>query len=115
MRIPVTVDTSTPAGCSDLCIETVENGVVGKVASCGNRIVETTNGKYCLNSAGTGPCAVNSQGCRTTHGDTCTLLAPGSKGGEECDEVLIRLMLIANNLWKPMVSSQCGQQGIEPW
>ena len=99
---------SLPAGCSDRCIETGANGVVGKVASCGNRIIETTNGQYCRNAAGDAACAVNGQGCRTIHGDACTVLAAGSIGGEECDDGSDTASCSAQCLWKPFVGAQCG-------
>lgn len=104
------IDTSSarPAGCSDRCIETGSSGVLGKVASCGNRLIETTNGAYCRDAAGTAACAVNGQGCRTIHGDACTLLAPGSKGGEECDEGSDTATCSSQCLWKPMQGAQCG-------
>ena len=97
-----------PAGCSDRCIETGANGVVGKVASCGNRLIETTSGQYCRNAAGNAACAVNGQGCRTIHGDACTVLAPGSIGGEECDEGSDTASCSAQCLWKPLTGAQCG-------
>jgi len=90
------VDTGTtlPAGCSDRCTPVGAGGIAGHVASCGNGVVETTDSNYCR--AG-----------RTPFGEPCTLLAPGSKGGEECDDATSACDT-HSCLWKPMTGGTCG-------
>ncbi len=79
-----TVDTSpTPAWCTAQCLRRGSDGVAGRVANCGNDVIETTDGRYCRGAAGA--CAPAEDGCRTIHGDACRVLPAGSKGGEECD------------------------------
>ncbi|MSR85207.1 hypothetical protein EXS71_02090, partial [Candidatus Uhrbacteria bacterium] len=45
------LDTSSdlPSHCSDLCLKTGADGVFGKIASCGNGTIETTDANYCKN------------------------------------------------------------------
>jgi cysteine-rich repeat protein len=95
------IDTGAPlpAGCSDRCTPVGAGGVVGHVASCGNGIVETTDSRYC--HAG-----------HTPFGDPCTLLPPGSKGGEECDDASSQCDQ-NTCLWKPMVGGTCGNGHVD--
>ncbi|HWQ99346.1 MAG TPA: hypothetical protein VN397_00680 [Candidatus Methylomirabilis sp.] len=71
-----TIDTGAPlpSGCSGTCKLVGASGKAGKTAQCGNGIVETTNGAYCLS------------GGKTVWNQTCLLLPPDGKGGEECDD-----------------------------
>lgn len=105
------VDTApSPApGCTSNCLLRGADGVDGRTAACGNRTVETSNGAFCRNAAGTGPCAVGAAGCRTIFGDACRLLPPNSTGGEECDEGSETSACSASCLFKPRVGSAlCG-------
>ncbi len=92
---PGLVDTTPtlPAGCSGRCLNRGSDGVAGRTASCGNGVVETTNARYCA-------------GGRTPFGDACTLLPPGSRGGEECDEA--STLCGADCRWRPMTGGTCG-------
>ena len=99
------------AGCTNRCTPKGASGVVGRVASCGNRVVETTNPNYCRNAAGTGPCGLSGAsaiGCLTIHRDACRLLEPGSKGGEECDEGSPTSACGSSCLWLPLTGGTCG-------
>jgi cysteine-rich repeat protein len=80
-----TVDTTSQldANCNASCLKTGSNGVVGRVANCGNSVIETTDPAYCRHGAVA--CTVGEAGCLTAQGDVCTLLPVGSKGSEECD------------------------------
>lgn len=73
-------------GCTNRCTPHGADGLFGKTASCGNGMIETTDANYCRNGfPGTGPCVAGLAGCRTIHDDACQLLAPGSRGAEECE------------------------------
>jgi cysteine-rich repeat protein len=85
---------SLPAGCSGRCTPLGAGGLFGHVASCGNGIVETTDGHYC-------------SGGHTPFGEPCTLLAAGSKGGEECDDATSACDT-HTCLWKPSTVTPCG-------
>ncbi len=66
---------ATPARsprCTDHCVNAGSDGVVNKIAACGNGIVETTDRNYC-------------KGGKMPFGDSCTLLPADASGGEECD------------------------------
>ncbi len=67
-----------PLGCSSNCLATGSGGLFGKVAVCGNKVIETTDSHFCNvpNGQTTG---------KTPKGDACLLLAPGAKAGEECE------------------------------
>jgi cysteine-rich repeat protein len=98
-------------GCSNRCTPRGAAGLDGRVASCGNRVVETTDANYCRNAAGTGACATSGAGavgCRTIHGDACRLLPPGSRGGEECDDGSPSASCNSSCLWRPLVGGSCG-------
>ncbi len=100
-----TVDTTNvlPANCSSQCLLTGANGALGRVANCGNSAIETTDGQYCRNGAVA--CAPGAAGCRTIHGDPCVVLAPGSRGGEQCD------LGAANGAPGSLCSAQCTWTG----
>ena len=104
------------AGCSNRCTPRGAGGIDGRVASCGNRVVETTNPSYCRNAAGSGACATSGAGavgCRTIHGDDCRLLPAGSKGGEECDEGSPTASCSGSCLWRPLVGATCGNSVVD--
>ncbi len=92
---PGLVDTTSelPAGCSGRCLNLGSDGVDGRVASCGNGVIETTDGRYC-------------SGGRTPFGTACRLLPPGSRGGEECDEASSACGTTCK--WNPVVLGSCG-------
>jgi len=71
------VDTggTLPAGCTGNCLATGAGGLFGKVAVCGNGIIETTDPHFCVK--GTTPTE-----------KACTLMALGAKAGEECEPSL---------------------------
>ena len=94
------VDTglALPVGCSNRCTSLGASGIVGRVASCGNGVIETTDTNYCR--AG-----------RTPFGTACTLLAAGSKGGEECDDATTSCDA-TTCLWKPMTGGTCGNSTV---
>lgn len=71
---PSVIDTGgkLPAQCSASCLALGSQGVFGKVAVCGNGLIETTNAAYC-------------QGGKTPFGDACAVLPAGAKDAEECD------------------------------
>jgi len=111
-----------PPHCSDHCLDTGADGVVGQVASCGNGLVETTDSQYCHDSNNPKmPCKVgDSKNCVTRFGDACFLLSSNSKGGEECDPGINNghKNLCGNTcLWKPatsiLVGGTCGNGIIE--
>ncbi|MFZ2803968.1 MAG: Ig-like domain-containing protein [Patescibacteria group bacterium] len=68
------VDTggNLPNGCSGTCQATGSYSQFGKVAICGNGIIETTDAHYCINS-------------KTPNGHACQLLPAGAAAGEECE------------------------------
>jgi cysteine-rich repeat protein len=103
-------------GCSNRCTPRGAGGIDGRVASCGNRTVETADSNYCRNAAGTGACALSGAGavgCRTIHGDACRLLPPGSKGGEECDDGAPSAACGSSCLWRPMTGGTCGNDRLD--
>ena len=69
---------SLPARCDALCLAMGSQGEYGKVAMCGNGIIETTDEKYCV-----GP-YTNNIG-KTPFGEDCYHMPAGAKAGEECD------------------------------
>lgn len=60
------------AGCTGSCLAAGANGLFGKVAVCGNGLIETTDGNFCKNG-------------QTPTGKPCVVMAPGAKAGEECE------------------------------
>ncbi len=81
-----TVDTSPnlPAHCSIRCVNVGADGALGSVASCGNSIVESTDGRFCQRPDHTA-CRPGDTTCQTVFGDVCRMLGPGAHGSEECD------------------------------
>lgn len=67
-----------PLGCSGKCLATGSGGLYGKLAICGNKIIETTDKNFCKKRNG-------QSNTTTPKGDACTLFAPGSMAGEECE------------------------------
>lgn len=94
---PGIVDTTSelPAGCSGRCLNLGSDGVDGRIASCGNGVIETTDGRYC-------------SGGRTPFGTACRLLPPGSRGAEECDEA--STACTATCKWAPVTGGSCGNR-----
>lgn len=114
-----TIDTTynLPAGCSDVCLNTGAAGVDGEVANCGNSVIETSNGEYCRNAAGTGPCTVGASGCQTIHGAACAMMPAGSLGAEECDDGAANGAAgrcSAACLWNPVTGGTCGNGVLNP-
>lgn len=68
------VDTGAPlpAQCSAICLAMGSQAQYGKVAVCGNGIIETTDTAYC-------------KGGITPYGDVCSVLPSGATSGEQCD------------------------------
>ncbi|MCE9586622.1 IPT/TIG domain-containing protein [Candidatus Uhrbacteria bacterium] len=99
-------------GCNNRCTPRGSAGLDGRVASCGNSVIETTNPNYCRNAAGTAACATSGAGavgCRTIHGDSCRLMTPGSRGSEECDGGAPSATCGSSCLWLPAVgAATCG-------
>lgn len=87
-----------PAQCSAMCLAMGSQGVFGKVASCGNGIIETTDAGYC-------------QSYNATNGGTsCVILPAGARDAEQCDPGVpgnVGLCDASTCLWKP--SAQLGQ------
>jgi cysteine-rich repeat protein len=92
------IDTNAtlPANCSGRCTNMGSEGVDGRIASCGNTTVETTDGTSCRRRAASPTCTPPEPGCVCTPADTdcvlradasqsCKVLPPGSQAGEECD------------------------------
>ncbi len=67
--------TKLPAGCSSKCLAMGAGGLFGKVAMCGNGIIETTDANYCV-------------GGKTPRGSACKLMPAGAKAGEECEPTI---------------------------
>jgi cysteine-rich repeat protein len=112
------VDTSPTIGpgCTNRCTPRGAAGLDGRIASCGNRVVETTNPNYCRNAAGSGPCATSGAGavgCRSIHGDACRLLPAGSQGSEECDEGSPTATCGSSCLWRPLLGGTCGNDRLD--
>jgi len=63
------------AGCSGSCLAVGANGLFGKIAVCGNGIIETTDGNFCKNNL-------------TPTGKPCSVMAAGANAGEECEPSL---------------------------
>lgn len=104
-------------GCSGRCTPTGSDGIAGRVASCGNSTIETSNPAYCRNAAGTGPCTVGGTGCRTIHGAACILMPPGSRGAEECDDGIANGptgRCSSNCLWNPVTGGTCTNEVLDP-
>ncbi|MFA5935876.1 MAG: Ig-like domain-containing protein [Patescibacteria group bacterium] len=94
------VDTggNLPAQCSSMCLALGSQGVFGKVASCGNGIIETSDAAYCATyNAANG-------------GNNCSVLPAGARDAEQCDPAVsgnIGLCDATTCLWKP--TAQVGQ------
>ncbi len=82
-----------PPGCSSNCLARGSNGVFGKIAVCGNNVVETTDPNYC-------------QGGTTPAGQSCVLLPMESGAGEQCDGG--PLCSINTCLLQPVSGPTCG-------
>ncbi len=86
------VDTggTLPQGCSGRCLATGASGLFGKVAVCGNGVIETTDKDFCVNG-------------KTPTGKPCQLFAAGAKAGEECEPGLDGTVCDATTcLYKPV-------------
>ncbi|MCR4278839.1 MAG: Ig-like domain-containing protein [bacterium] len=103
-----TVDTGAPlpAQCGASCLWMGAQAEFGKVAVCGNGILETTDSKYCANG-------------KTPYGDACSVLPSGAKAGEQCDPGIpsnVGLCDPFSCLWKPIPQvpkGTCGNGTIE--
>ena len=82
-----------PPGCSANCLARGSNGVFGKIAVCGNNIVETTDSNYC-------------QGGVTPAGQPCVVMPMESGAGEQCDGG--PLCNPNNCLFQPVTGPSCG-------
>ncbi len=95
-----------PAQCSSSCLWAGASAEFGKVAVCGNGIIETTDPVYCSGNA-------------TPYGDLCTVLPAGAKAGEQCDPGVpsnVGLCDPHTCLWKPVPqvpAGTCGNGTIE--
>ena len=65
-----------PPQCSAICLAMGSQAQYGKVAVCGNGIIETTDAVYCKISNNVGV---------TPYGDACSVLPSGATSGEQCD------------------------------
>ncbi|MBI5654780.1 hypothetical protein HZC53_03970 [Candidatus Uhrbacteria bacterium] len=92
-----------PLGCTANCLATGAGGLYGKVAVCGNGVIETTDTNFCKTPPG------QTTGV-TPKGDACTQFAPGAKAGEECEPSIDGAdMCDANKcLFKPVALSTVG-------
>lgn len=103
-----TVDTGAdlPPQCSAACLWMGSQAEFGKVAVCGNGLLETTDANYC-------------KGGVTPFGDPCTVLPKGATAGEQCDPGIpsnVGLCDPARCLWKPIPqvpNGTCGNGAIE--
>lgn len=95
-----TIDTggTLPPRCDAHCLAMGSQGQFGKVASCGNGVIESTDAAYCAAYNAAHP------------GNHCVVLPSGSKDAEQCDPALtenIGLCDATSCLWKP--AAQVGQ------
>lgn len=92
----IDTDSRLPANCNGRCLNAGADAVFGRVASCGNGIVETTDATECRHRAAPATCTPSDAGCLCGPGDAdcvlrldsaqeCRVLPPGSQAGEECD------------------------------
>ncbi|MFH1078572.1 MAG: IPT/TIG domain-containing protein, partial [Patescibacteria group bacterium] len=95
-----------PPRCSAMCLSIGSQAEFGKVAVCGNGIIETTDSAYC--SGGT-----------TSQGDACTVLPTGARAGEQCDPGVpadVGLCDASSCLWKPIgqiPQGTCGNGAVD--
>ncbi len=75
-----------PANCSGRCLNLGSEGVQGRIASCGNSLVETTDASTCQRPNGA-VCTSSDTDCvvRLDAAQRCRVLPAGASGGEECD------------------------------
>lgn len=90
-------------GCNGKCTQIGSQGQEGKIARCGDNVVQTTDSAYCISG-------------RTRSGAACVVLAAGSVGSEECDET--SALCSSQCLWQPVVSisqtnGTCGDGNIQ--
>lgn len=90
-------------GCNGACTQIGSQGQAGKIARCGDGVVQTTDVSYCISG-------------RTRSGASCVVLAAGSVGSEECDET--SALCNSRCLWEPVVSisqtnGTCGDGNIQ--
>ena len=102
----IDADGKLPVGCSGSCLATGAGGVSGKVAMCGNGIIETTDTVFCNNG-------------RTPKGDVCMLLSAGAAAGEECEPSIDGNACDPNTcLWGPVAQVKdggtCGNGKLDP-
>lgn len=115
------VDTSTalPPACRANCLNAGAGGVQGKVASCGNGRVETTDTTWCRKGSDRSQaCDPQSFDCVTTIGaQPCVVLPVGARGGEECDDGAQNNTpqsgCSARCLFQPVKGGTCGNKIIE--
>lgn len=72
-----------PFGCSGACLAIGAVGVQGKVAVCGNKIIETTDANFCNVKNDPTKTAL-----KTPAGRACIVMSAGSQAGEECEPEL---------------------------
>ncbi|MBU2509677.1 Ig-like domain-containing protein, partial [Patescibacteria group bacterium] len=94
-----------PARCNSMCLATGAQAEFGKVAVCGNSIIETTNPAYCTEYLKKWPglCSVLPNGAKA--GEECDPGIPSNKG--QCDELTC--------LWKPVTQVPNGTCGNDKW
>ncbi len=103
-----------PAYCTDRCLNVGASGVAGRVASCGNSVIETTNARYCRRNGAA--CKPNEQGCTSPFGDRCLVLSPGAMAGEECDDGAgngENASCSNRCLWNAVVGGSCGNGTVD--
>ncbi|MFZ6015822.1 MAG: IPT/TIG domain-containing protein [Patescibacteria group bacterium] len=82
-----------PKGCANNCTLEGSQGIFGKIATCGNGIVETTDDNFC-------------QAGKTLAGQPCIILPNESGAGEQCDGG--GLCDNQNCLFNPVSTLTCG-------
>ncbi|MEO5928079.1 MAG: Ig-like domain-containing protein [Patescibacteria group bacterium] len=98
-----------PARCDAHCLAMGSQGEFGKVAACGNGIIETTDAAYCAVYNAAHP------------GGHCSVLPAGAKDAEQCDPNLSEnagLCDAITCLWKPVAqvgqtNGTCGNSTLE--
>ncbi len=117
------ISSALPANCSGRCVNMGAEGVDGRIASCGNTMVETTDADYCRRRSGA-DCTPGNTDCvvRTDSTRACKVLEPGSQGGEECDygnadtggtNGVQSGLCGVNCLWTGVTGGTCGNARIE--
>lgn len=82
-----------PPRCDAHCLAMGSQGEFGKVAACGNGVIETTDAAYCAAYNAAHP------------GNHCVVLPAGAKDGEQCDPAVaedVGLCDATSCLWKPV-------------